>query len=114
MKIVIDIPKDDFIKAKEDSENHLIDRVWDAVAHGKPLPEHHGRLIDANELKRELIDNEWITNFDGGGLEDLVNNAPTIIEADKGVLEKINEKQDSLRTTCKAWDEAINRDDYIN
>lgn len=33
---------------------------------------------------------------------------------DKGVLEKINEKQDSLRTTCKAWDEAIQKDGYVN
>lgn len=35
-------------------------------------------------------------------------------ESDKGVLEKINEKQDSLRATCKAWDEAISRDGYVN
>jgi hypothetical protein len=32
----------------------------------------------------------------------------------KGVLEKINEKQDSLRATCKAWDEAIEKDGYVN
>ena len=36
------------------------------------------------------------------------------IEADKGVLEKINEKQNSLRATCKAWEEAISRDGYVN
>lgn len=33
---------------------------------------------------------------------------------DKGVLEKINEKQDSLKATCKAWDEAIEKDGYVN
>ena len=36
------------------------------------------------------------------------------IEADKGVLEKINEKQDSLKATCKEWDEAIQKDGYVN
>jgi Zn finger protein HypA/HybF involved in hydrogenase expression len=38
MKVLIDIPKEDFIKAKEDSKNHLLDRMWNAVAHGTPLP----------------------------------------------------------------------------
>lgn len=33
---------------------------------------------------------------------------------DKGVLEKINEKQDSLKAICKAWDEAIEKDGYVN
>ena len=33
---------------------------------------------------------------------------------DKGVLEKINEKQDSLRATCKAWDESIEKDGYVD
>lgn len=36
------------------------------------------------------------------------------VNADKGVLEKINEKQDSLRATCNAWDEAIKKDGYVN
>ena len=36
------------------------------------------------------------------------------VNADKGVLEKINEKQDSLRATCKAWDEAIEKDGYVD
>lgn len=35
-------------------------------------------------------------------------------ESDKGVLEKINEKQDSLKSTCKAWDKAIEKNGYVN
>lgn len=35
-------------------------------------------------------------------------------DSDKGVLEKINEEQNSLIDTCKAWDEAISRDGYVN
>ena len=52
-----------------------------------------------------------------GNLSKRYRNGETktkITEADKGVLEKINEKQDSLRATCKAWDEAISRDGYVN
>ena len=35
-------------------------------------------------------------------------------DADKGVLEKINEKQDSLKAVCKAWDEEIEKYGYVN
>ena len=35
-------------------------------------------------------------------------------EASKGVLSQINEKQDSLKATCKAWDEAIKKNGYVN
>lgn len=43
----------------------------DLVKNGIPLPKGHGRLIDADEYKRNL---KWNENID---------NAPTIIEADK-------------------------------
>lgn len=46
--------------------------------------------------------------------EERNENLEKEIEADKGVLEKINEKQDSLRATCKAWDEAIQKKGYVN
>lgn len=36
------------------------------------------------------------------------------VNANKGVLDQINEKQDSLKATCKAWDEAIDRNGYVN
>ncbi len=63
-----------------------------ALENGTPLPKGHGRLIDANKF---LKDNEAYTGFIldsrffGGknaykdALEDLVNEAPTILEADK-------------------------------
>ena len=34
--------------------------------------------------------------------------------SNKGVLEKINEEQDSLIATCKAWDKAIEKDGYVD
>lgn len=74
MQIVIDITEDDFIKAKEDSKNHLLDRVWNAVANGTPLPKGCGDLIDKNELiKNGVATKDYLNTF-----------IDTIIEADKG------------------------------
>lgn len=100
MKIIIDIQKDVYeatcneqvelvIKIPKSSYEATcngymlppdVDNVVNAIKDGKPLPQHHGRLIDADDLKHELIDKEWITDYDGDGLEDIVNEAPTIIE----------------------------------
>lgn len=77
MKIVIDIDEKDYQSIKN---GHIPFSVLDVLMKGTPLPEHHGRLIDADDLKRELINKEWITNYDGGGLENIVDDAPTIIE----------------------------------
>lgn len=47
MLLVIDIPDEDYNKAVKDSENHLLDRVWDAVAHGTPFPlDKYYEIID--------------------------------------------------------------------
>ena len=78
MKIVIDIPKgtyESFINECTGTTD-----ILQAVRDGILLPEHHGKLIDADDLKHELIDKEWITDYDGDGLEYIINEAPTIIE----------------------------------
>lgn len=90
--LVIKMPKEEYetIVNSEDCGLHTLTR---AVAHGTILPKGHGRLIDADKF---LKDNEaytgWILNSSEWGgenaykdaLEDLVNEAPTIIEAGKG------------------------------
>lgn len=81
MKIIIDIPEEDFgWNGKLNICRCSFERLIQIVSNGIPVPEHHGRLIDADVLKHELIDKEWITDYDGDGLEDIVNEAPTIIE----------------------------------
>jgi len=102
MQIVIDIDEEDYKIMQHNvavnnplcslSEKEMVTKIADGI----PLPKGHGRLIDADEF---LKDNEaytgWILNSsDWGGenaykdaLEDLVNEAPTIIEADKEVQE---------------------------
>ena len=113
MKIVIDIPKSVIEHLKDGSFGVRIDdraTLIDAVMSGTPLPEHHGRLIDELDLDLfapSLGTGEYVTdlmakhNIDyvNGDDEDkvrvfaldlirscmnVVDTAPTIIEADKG------------------------------
>ncbi len=77
MKIIIDIPDFIYDALKEDPDcgtvnlNHI-------VAQGTVLPEGRSDLIDRKELKEVLKENEWITNTDGGGLEDIIDDMPTV------------------------------------
>lgn len=97
MKIVIEIPKSvkqTFDKATEEDiygtyydYNSFIGR---AIKNGTPLPKGHGKLIDADELIKQLevlANIEWnIQVGSSKGLEDaidIVDDAPTIIEADE-------------------------------
>ena len=55
------------------------------IANGKPLPKNHGRLIDGDALESH-------DEYDGQGFtksvyKDDIDNAPTIIEADKAESE---------------------------
>ena len=51
MKIIIDIPKKDYEKAKRITVS--LDgamQIFTAIAEGKIIPENHGRLIDADKI----------------------------------------------------------------
>lgn len=101
MKIVIDIPDEDYKFIKDLQFYHsgrrsgkTIERnVINGIKNGKPLPKGHGRLIDADEYKEHLYACE--TNGRPLHMMELnerlatVDDAPTIIEADK---EKENEQ----------------------
>lgn len=78
MKLIVDISKYIYEHAKEKSEDS--NDEWDAmraIANGIPLPKGHDRLIEAKRLKEVFRRN---TGYD---YHDLIDNAPTIIEADK-------------------------------
>ena len=89
MKIVIDIPeyiiehlKDGSFGARPDDRYTLVT----AVMNGTPLPRTHGRLIDADAVKKLMIPLEfsvqkWISEVD------LDIYIPTIIEAESEVEE---------------------------
>ena len=75
MQIVIDIPED-LYKANINGLN--AEEVWNlrvAIKDGILLPKGHGRLIDADDLIRDRVENDNIVI--------LANATPTIIEADK-------------------------------
>jgi len=102
MKIVIKIPEDayDYLintsfkkapkimfnqSAKDGKHTTKLFDVIDAIKNGTPLPKGHGRLIDADRLK---IDNPLYLSLDipyvtEDTVEEIIDHAPTILEADK-------------------------------
>ena len=80
MKIVIDIPEDEYKRIKEGKWEG--NPLADYIENGTPLPKGHGRLIDADDLKKDLI---YMSDFsDAKGVwEEDIDDAETIIEADK-------------------------------
>ena len=84
MKIVIEIPRYIAALCVENNISDPIDieTLTQAIKNGIPLPEHHGRLIDADAYKE--------TWFNSRQFEPmlLLDEAPTIIEADKAESEE--------------------------
>lgn len=76
------------IKIPEEVKNRLwfgitysedIQVMLGALSNGTPLPKRHGRLIEVNEKLYQEI-RKWVGV---GRAFELLDNAPTIIEADK-------------------------------
>ena len=100
MQIVIDIPEK-YYKIIMDSRREIESLTYPgedafmpdvAIINGTPLPKGHGRLIDADLLvKRYGL--EDATQYSNKGtmmlyeIAEMIDDAPTIVEADKGVEE---------------------------
>lgn len=100
MQIVIEIPNFEWLENEEDFKEAVKEyeqgtrfdkEIRNALINGTPLPKH-GRLIDADELKsmsyEVLVDTDNPNRADGlsavnGLVEDDIDLAPTIIEADE-------------------------------
>lgn len=90
MKLVIDIPDDDYNVILENSNFYIekhwgLPTVWDAIVSGTPLPKGHGDLIDRNTVQMsaekfhslgDLYTARWVVDI-----------APTVIPEDKGEKE---------------------------
>lgn len=85
MQIVIDISEDDYRKVQDGRAS--VSMMREAIVSGTPLPKGHGRLIDADDVKSYFSDREG-DDFTAFHFYDAVENAPTIIEADKGESEE--------------------------
>ena len=75
MKIVIDIDDNLYTRLFDNGVDNCDEAVdmATAIRKGTPLPEHHGRLIDADAIPRHLVRDI-----------DEIDKQPTIIEADRG------------------------------
>lgn len=87
MKIMIDISEKDYRRIKDipDAFDSLTSRAYKSIKNGVPLPKGHGRLIDADKLhhcdcKGNFNECDVCVNDE---LCNLINDADTIIEADK-------------------------------
>lgn len=102
MKIVIDIPEEKYKWLKENIPKADKKSIVGVIVYGTPLPKGHGRLIDADKTIASAWANfyahedEWQKKdkdyvpfgrfYDQNGFEccqQVIVNAPTIIEADK-------------------------------
>ena len=84
MELIIGIPEEDYERLKEYKKApfcSLTSRTYEAIANGVLLPKGHGRLIDADEIQFE--NNEFDTYSDYSRAFDAIDQADTIIEADK-------------------------------
>lgn len=88
MQIVIDIPEEIKAVIDKNGTNEIVtETVWQAVKKGTPLQKGHGRLIDADKLEpRDISPEAWYSPMWGFELVD-IEDAQTIIEADKEVEE---------------------------
>lgn len=98
MQIVIDIPEE--TKATIDTLNDKFDAIKEAfygsmaimaIQNGTPLPKGHGRLIDADKLKLTQHDiHVEAINYRHRCISiENIDEAPTIIEADKVESEEV-------------------------
>lgn len=88
MKIVIDID-DDIYKSVVNNDDYVLEEDVDwillenAIANGTPLPEHHGRLIDADVFQKYCFNKNFDKRLSEGGLATInmfLEFQPTIIE----------------------------------
>lgn len=86
MQIVIDIPEEMY-KAILLGANGFSDHLHIVTKLGTPLPKGHGDLKDVRALKAQMLEMPPSSDekyWDGvNDVEDLIDNAPTIIPADK-------------------------------
>lgn len=104
MKIVIDISESDYcrIKGIPDAFDSLMSRLYKSIKNGTPLPNGCGRLIDADKLVKQYNIDESTKYGNKNAkqqahsystmmlyeIADMIDDAPTIIEADKAESEE--------------------------
>lgn len=99
MQIVIDIPEEEYEFCKKQWDTECLDTLMIAVKYGTPLPKGHGKLKDADKIANEFsaLSDNWDpcrNEYETGRCEsyyhavDVINDAQTIIEADRAESEE--------------------------
>lgn len=85
MKIVIDIPKEDYRKIKDGiATPNRVDKLLCALLDGTPLPKGHGDLKDVQDIINRInLNYNNHQSIDAYSLKDMIATVPTIIEADE-------------------------------
>lgn len=60
-----------------------VNKLVDAVLHGTELPKGHGELIDARAFLQSINSNDYDTYNDYSNTFDWIEDAETLVEADK-------------------------------
>ena len=88
MKIVIDIPEEEYNYYRDDSNFWGYSKLREIILNGTPLPKGHGRIIDESEITSFYYHEETAKSKNSGAITLTWNvidgtDAPTIIESDK-------------------------------
>ena len=85
MQIIIDIDDNLYTRLFDNGDEYVADmrRACVAIRKGTPLPKGHGRLIDADELKKIIKENDILTMAGFSVRLCDIDNTSTIIGADK-------------------------------
>lgn len=83
MQVLIDISEKEYERIRH-TTYYRRENAEDFIYHGTPLPKGHGRLIDADALKKKAVMCPTVGNAETLLLDiSDVENSPTIIDADK-------------------------------
>jgi hypothetical protein len=111
MKLIIDIPEEKYLFAKQLADGGKEDNpLVLAIGNGVPIPKGHGEIIDVNEIREIEIDDGNIANYTKGSDVDLYIDAPAIIEADEDgseyrypLLYRVKEIREKIEKEASYW-----------
>ncbi len=83
IELVIKIPEELYKNKKGYLTTMDAHMICDAVGKGTPLPKRHGNLFDENDFEKRVAIMTKSMDLGYGEIIDIIDEIPTIIEADK-------------------------------
>lgn len=91
IELVVKIPEWVYKRAQE-MPSVWCDSVWSGIKNGTPLTKGHGRIGDLDALRKEV--SSWgMNDYEPSDFIDAIDQADTIIEADREQGEKMKEEK---------------------